>query len=186
MNNAESFHLPQRPFSPIDALNRHAAAVGSPRYAEGAAHADYNGHHVTLTWNSYRQYYVAEYFWAGRVVLARGDFATCLRATLDEYNRGALGSSATVTPRADDAEALAMCRATAELAPGDGWEDGDRMRGLRRPWWTWQHDCAHAAARDYAHPNAMAMIFDWALMQASADRKSYEEALRAKYGRVYQ
>jgi hypothetical protein len=68
------FHLSVRPYSPIDAHNRAAAAKGSSRYAGATAGADYNGYHVTLAWNDYRRYYVAEYFWAGRVVIARGGF----------------------------------------------------------------------------------------------------------------
>lgn len=187
MKNEIAFHLPVRPYSPIDALNRQAAALGSPRYAELSAHADYNGHHVTLSWNSYRSYYVAEYFWAGRVVIARGSFADCLAAVLSEYGRGALGASATVRPREDDIEAMAACRACAELQPGDGWaETGGGMRELTKgSWWTWRHDCARAAARDTANPGALTMHFDWELMQAAEDRKAYEAALRAKYGRVY-
>ena len=110
------FHLPIRPYSPLDAHNRRAAAVGSPERALGAAHADYNGHHVILSWNDYRKYYVAEYTWAGRVVIARGSFDTCLAATLAEYNRGALGASAAIYPREDDLEALAACKVAALVA----------------------------------------------------------------------
>ena len=86
------FHVPERPYTPIDALNRRAAAVGSPRYAALTSHADYNGHQVTVAFNDYRQYYTAEYFWAGRQVLARGSFEACLQAALREHARGALGS----------------------------------------------------------------------------------------------
>lgn len=177
MTDQLAFHLPERPYSPIDALNRRAAAVGSPPYAMATGHADYNGHHVTLAWNSFRKYYVAEYFWAGRVVIARGDFASCLRAVLTEYNRGALGSSANVYPREDDAEALALCEATDLLVPGK--EDA-------RTWYTWRHQCAAEAARDCAHPGAAAMVFDWDLMQTCETRQAYEDALRERHGRVYQ
>ena len=62
-----TFHLPVRPYSPIDALNRRAAALGSPGYAQATAYADYNGHHVTLSYNSYRGYYIAQYFWAENI-----------------------------------------------------------------------------------------------------------------------
>lgn len=41
---SKEYHLPVIPFSPIDALNRRAAAVGSIGYAEAASHANYNGH----------------------------------------------------------------------------------------------------------------------------------------------
>ncbi len=90
------FHMPERPYSPIDSLNRRAAALGSPRYAQLAAGANYNGHRVAVQFNTYKQYWTAEYFWAGRVVLARGKFAACLAAALAEYKRDALGSSVVV------------------------------------------------------------------------------------------
>jgi hypothetical protein len=180
MDRAVEFHLPIRPYTPIDALNRRAAAMGSPGYAQATSHANYNGHHVTLAWNSYRGYYVAEYFWAGRVVIARGEFAECLAAVLRHYEQGALGASATIAPREDDAEAIALCRASATLVDGPLHRLGDKS------WWTWRHDCASEAARDYANPGALAMLFDWELMQAADSREAYEAALRQKYGRVYQ
>lgn len=115
---APSFFIPTRPFTPIDSLNRRAAAVGSPNYAMISANVNYNGHAVTLDWNDYRRYYIAQYWWAGRNVIARGEFAQCLRAVINEFNRGALGSSATVRPRADDEEAIALCRSTEPCLSG--------------------------------------------------------------------
>lgn len=116
MSATAAYHLPTIAYTPIDALNRRAAAVGSPGYAQAAAYADYNGHRVTVTWNDYRGYYIAEYFWAGRVVLARGTFAQCLTAALAEYGRGALGTSVWATVQADDAEALALAAAADRAA----------------------------------------------------------------------
>ena len=75
-----------------------------------ASYADYNGHRVTLSWNDYRRYYVAEYYWAGRVVLSRGRFESCLRATLEEYGRGALGASASIIPEPNDSAAIHLRR----------------------------------------------------------------------------
>ncbi len=150
-----AFHLPVRPYSPIDALNRRAAALGSPRCAELTSHADYNGHHVTVSWNSYRNYYVAEYTWAGRVVLARGSFEVCLAAALAEYRRGSadggsadggpadggpadggpadggpadggpLGASASIVPREGDEAAVAACRAAQGVVEGDLWLENE-------------------------------------------------------------
>jgi hypothetical protein len=181
------FHIPVRPFSPIDAHNRAAAAKGSPAYAQATALADYNGHHVSLSWNDYRRYYVAEYFWAGRVVLARGDFATCLRAVVDEHARGALGSSASVVVSADDADALAVARGESALVEGSAWTgSGSLMQLHMGPWWTWRHDVGVQSVRDMANPRCPVLIFDWALCQAAQDRNAYEDALTAKYGRVYQ
>lgn len=173
-----AFHLPVRPYSPIDALNRRAAALGSLRYAELAAHADYNGHHVTLAWNDYRGYYVAAYQWAGRNVIARGTFAACLDATLREYNRGALGSSATIA--AHDPEAVALCKATPALVPGP------ETFAHESTWWTWRHKAAAESARDYANPRALVRIFDWQIMQDAADLAAYETAVKTKYGRAWQ
>lgn len=173
-----TYHVPTRPYGPIDALNRRAAAVGSPGYAQATAYADYNGHHVTVHWNEYRGYYLAEYWWAGRVVLARGSFASCLRAALDEYRRGALGTSVTVVLREGDAEAAALCAATPELVAGEA------PREL--PWWTWRHEAAARSVRDYANTGALRLVFDWALMQAAASEAEYEAALKAKYGRVWE
>lgn len=176
---APAFHLPVRPYGPIDALNRRAAAVGSPGYAMMTAHANYNGHHVTVSWNEYRGYYIAEYWWAGRCVLTRGDFARCLAAAIQEYQRGALGSSVGVYPRADDTEAVALCEATPELVAG--------MAPQSAPaWMTWRHDWAARSVRDAANPRAIRTRLDWTLMQEAADEAAYEAALKAKYGCAYE
>jgi hypothetical protein len=151
-------------------------------------HADYNGHHVTLDWNDYRGYYIAQYYWAERIVIARGSFEHCLTAVLEEYKRGALGSSASIYPRADDAEAIALChRAEVNgVVEGDIWKRDADGRSIQEPFYTWRHECAAASARDYAHPHALTMVFDWDLMKASETREQYEAALKAKHGRVYQ
>jgi hypothetical protein len=176
---AKAYHLPVRPYSPIDALNRRAAGTGSPGYAQATAHANYNGHHVTLTWNSYRGYYVAEYFWAGRNVIARGSFASCLAAVLSEYQRGDLGACATIAPREDDTEAVAMCEAEGSLAPGDV------NFGHESPWYTWRHKAAAESVRDAANPRALVRIFDWTIMQAAETLDAYEAAIKAKHGRIW-
>lgn len=182
------FHIPTRPYTPIDAHNRAAAAHGSPRYAQLTSHADYNGHHVTLSWNDYRQYYVAEYFWAGRVVIGRGDFASCLDAVLCEHARGALGASATIMVKADDQEALDLVRGKPEICAGSIW--GDAPGGMRElsngSWWTWRHDVGRESARDMANPRCPVLIFDWDLCLSVESRAAYETSLRTKYGRVYQ
>lgn len=181
------FHLPQRPYSPIDAHNRAAAAKGSPSYAQATHYADYNGHHVTLSWNEYRQYYVAEYYWGGRVVIGRGDFDSCLKAVLDDYARGALGSSAAIYVRATDEAALAAARAAPGVVEGSLWRNAgnDALREVGREWWTWRHQVGVESARDMANPGCPVLIFDWSLCEAAADREAYESALKAKYGQVY-
>ena len=109
-----TYHLPVRPYSPIDAVNRAASAKGSPRYAQNTADADYNGHAVRVYFNDYRGYWVADYTWAGRNVLARGPFTSVLDAALREYNRGALGASLAVEVPETHADALASAEAACE------------------------------------------------------------------------
>jgi hypothetical protein len=175
MSRAIAFHLPTRPYTPIDSLNRRALAIGDVQAAAKAARADYNGHAVSVAWNEYRAYYVAEYFWAGRVVLARGSFEACLSAGIREHERGALGASLRVYLREGDAEAAELCRARG-LAEGE-------EQALA--WLTWKHQAAAEGARDAALPQCPVLLFDWELMQAADTRAEYESALRAKYGRVY-
>lgn len=170
------YHLPVRPFSPIDALNRRAAAVGSTRYAELAGHANYNGHHVTVSFNEYRKYYIAGYFWAGHITLARGAAEHCVAAAVEEYNRGALGASVAIALRGEDVDHIVG--KFVQLVPGTC------KFAHETDWYTWRHECAAQAARDAANPRLPVMIFDWPLMQAAADRAAYETALKAKYGRI--
>jgi hypothetical protein len=177
MTTNATYHAPTRPYSPIDSLNRMSAALGSPRRAMGASHADYNGHRITVRWNSYRRYYVAGYTWAGWRVIGRGSFATCLRAAMREHNRGALGSSVTITLREGDAEAAALAEATEGIVSGPQPAEAD--------WYTWRHKAAARCARDTARPGAATLIFDWDLMQEAEDRSEYEAALKAKHGRVW-
>lgn len=121
--------LPIIPYDLIAAVNRLAAATGSLRYGEQAHRADYNGHHVTVSYNGYRKYWVTEYFWAGRVVLARGEFHRCLEAAVREYERGAKGTKVSVSVGDDefDFAALAValgCLPEAEAKARDlEWQD---------------------------------------------------------------
>lgn len=91
-----TYRLPTIPYTLVDAVNRAAAATGTVSYASKTHRANYNGHHVSIAFNDYRQYWVTEYFWAGRVVLARGSFEDCLEAGIREYQRGALGTTVVV------------------------------------------------------------------------------------------
>lgn len=168
MNTQPVFRIPTRPYSIVDAYNRAAASHGSPRYAKGASHADYNGHHVAVRWNSFRGYYTADYWWAGRNVLARGSLATCMRAAIDFYDRGALGAAVTIAPRPEDA---ALCEAEPRLQTGP-----DDLS-----WCTWRHREAARCAPDAASRSPR-MIFDLELLTASNSEDEYHAALRAKYG----
>jgi hypothetical protein len=173
------FHLPTRPYGIVDAHNRAAAAKGSLSYADATHGADYNGHHVGVDFNTYRGYWVTEYTWNGRNVLARGSFADAINAAKAEHERGALGSSAHLTIQKDHPEAASL----AALAEATGWTRGSSED---RTWHTWRHKVAAESARDYAHPGAMVLIFDLALLEAAEDRNGYMDALNDKYGRIWQ
>jgi hypothetical protein len=175
VHETHHYHLPIRPYSPIDSLNRRAAAIGSVRTVALTSHANYNGHHVHTSWNDYRSYYVTEYTWAGRVVLARGEADRCTAAAIAEYDKGALGASVHIALRGVDVDHVLSLY--PQLRPGA--DEGDR------PWYTWRHQCAAEAARDAANPRIPVMVFDWDLMQACSDRAEYERALKAKHGRIY-
>lgn len=101
-NTKKQLWLPTRPYTIIGAINRRSAATGSARFADLASHADYNGHFVSVYFNDYRQYWVADYTWAGRIVLGRGTLANCLSAAKAEYDRGALGACVVVTVESEE------------------------------------------------------------------------------------
>lgn len=103
---SKTFFAPTRPYDIIAAINRVAVATGSTVNAYKATNADYNGHSVTVGFNKYRGYWIAEHFWAGRNVLCRGQFEDCLKAAITEYNRGALGSSIFVNCQTPEQEKL--------------------------------------------------------------------------------
>lgn len=87
------FWLPTIPYSIADSINRAYAATGSPQYAAAATDASYNGHNVSVSFNTYRSYWVAEFYWAGRQVLARGELIYCLEAAKREHDLKRKGST---------------------------------------------------------------------------------------------
>lgn len=107
--NKTIFWMPTRPYDITAAINRMAAATGSLRRAMASATADFNGHCVTMRFNDFRGYWVAEYFWGGRMVVWRGEFKPTMDAAVREYNRGALGASVFV--HVETEEHAALCRA---------------------------------------------------------------------------
>lgn len=109
MTTRKGYWLPTIPYNVIDAVNRVSLATGSCGGAMAGANANYNGHYVTVSYNDYRRYWVTEYFWAGRVVLARGTLEQCLAAAKGEYSRGALGTTVTMTsPVTEEQEAACI------------------------------------------------------------------------------
>lgn len=131
------FFLPCKPYSPIDAVNRIAAAQGSVGYAIASANADYNGHRISLSWNGFRGYYIAEYYWGERRVIVRSsDAKEAIAASIREYDRQGLGSSLHIALKPEDAKA-------AEEFP-------QLIHGREcpnQPWWTWKHREAGSALR---------------------------------------
>ena len=89
-----------RNLTPVNLVNRHAAATGSMAYASATAHASYNGHSVSCSYKPHAMsgpIWNTEYWWAGRVVLARGSFARCLGAAVEYMARGDVGGTASVS-----------------------------------------------------------------------------------------
>lgn len=145
---SKQFFLPTIAYSAIDAINRVAAGQGSVRYAMATAHADYNGHHVRVYFNAYRQYWLAEYQWGERVVLNRGSLMNCIAAAMQEYKRGALGTTVSFSIQTEDAFGKAPVvsdeeiEAIKKLGFQEGSEDITKL-----DWWTWKHEEACSAYR---------------------------------------
>lgn len=167
-----AFYLPTVPFSVIDAVNRYAAATGSPRYACASSGADYNGHHVAVTFNTFRGYWIAEYMWAGRNVIGRGSLAEALTEGKRLHARGAKGATVTAVypePRASDRHVApeardwfsTVCRAAGMLEGSEG----------RPAWRTELHDLVSDAFNCEAHFGVPAIGF---LTQAR-DAADYKE-----------
>lgn len=168
------WHLPVLSYGVIDAYNRMCAAVGSPTLAMKSAHADYNGHSIDIRFNTHRQYYTADYWWAGRNCIARGTLREVVEAAVHDYKRGALGSSVEVVVKpGDDTSVLVE----------NGFIRGELPR--EPEFLTWRHKVAARCAPDYANSGRMALIFDSGLLEAASCEPSYREALKAKYGHAW-
>lgn len=133
------WQFPTIPLTPIDLINRRAAATGSPGYAMAASYADYNGHHVTVSFKPHAvcgPIWNAEYFWAGRVVIGRGSFEHCVRAAKQEHERGAHGTTVriyldTEAPESLD-EQVAIVQAAGAVEVTD--------TNAKPDWWTPVHE----------------------------------------------
>lgn len=129
MKDHVRFHLPTKPYSLVDAINRMAAATGSMRYAMATGDADYNGHHLALYWNDYRGYYVCDYHWGERVVLVRdADFARALRGAKLAFASQGRGASLRISARPQDAH---IAESDPEVRAGEE---------PKMAWRTWQFD----------------------------------------------
>ncbi len=152
-----SFHVPMKPYTVIDAINRAALATGSIHNAMASSDADFNGHRNVLSFNTYRKYFVGEYTWAGRNVFCRGtDFARALAVSLEEYDRQ--GKGATLIVVVETEADAAICRANPRLVEGNE----DITKAL---WYSWQHGYASYYLNDDRHYAIPAELFtsatDW-------------------------
>ncbi len=171
----KQFFIPTKPFTLTDQINRVAAATGSVRYAMGAAYADYNGHRITVDFNDYRGYYIAQYYWGERVVIARGDFAQVLDAGIKKFDRSGKGACLIVIPKNEDVH---LCESNARLmAWSKEVEESEMVK-----WYTWKHSAvAHAMTleRQYAIPMQLLMeaetkeAWDAAVTDAFKARHAY-------------
>lgn len=160
------FRCHTKPYSIVDAINRMAAATGSVIGAMRTAHADFNGHHLSLYWNDYRGYYVLDYQWGERVVLYRGtDFAQGLATALREFGRQGRGATLRVLP--DTNADIALCRANAALYEGEE---------QRPDWMDWRYDQVSAALRSMQQFGLpLALLID------AKSKEEYDAAVKQWY-----
>lgn len=175
-NQAIAFHAATKPFSFIDAHNRRALATGGNPAAGYTA--DYNGHRVTVRWNSYRGHYVGSYRWDGEKRIARGSLAAVISACLAFHKRQGRGASLSVHVRAEDVEAVAPF-----VEAGDLIETTEDTAAADLAWYTWRHTFAANCAPDYARPFAFRYLFDADLLAAAENQREYLALVEAKHGR---
>lgn len=130
----KNFWMPTKPLSVIDLINRKCLATGSISNAQRGSDADYNGHAVIVNYNSYRKYYIAEYFWAGRRVLARGTIRECILPSIEFYKQDGRGAQLTIFPVTDEdvkvCESFDLLQEFSETS----------SKAHRDSWWTWKHE----------------------------------------------
>jgi hypothetical protein len=173
------------PLTPVDLINRHAAATGSIGYAMAAGSADYNGHFVRVSFKPHAMsgpLWNAEYTWAGRVVIGRGSLASCLRAAQREFSKGARGTKVVAYVHAEAPETFeAQC--AAMVAAGLSLDTSDTRD--RADWWTG----THAAVSDaigwgrygcFAGMMPHALAYTGTVEDWPAERERWLEANRAK------
>jgi hypothetical protein len=106
----QSFWIPPKPMDAKTMAIRAAIACGSVSGAMAAEASGKMHHHLSLGWNDYRKYYVAEYYWVERVVITRDpNFASALKTTLEHFNRMDPHSTLTIHPKEGDVSIAAAC-----------------------------------------------------------------------------
>lgn len=139
------YHLPEIELSPLDVINRRAAATGSVRYAQLTASSDYNGHPITISFKPHAiggPKWNAEYHWGERIVIGRGSMNACLESAKAEYNRGAGGCCVRVYLNEEAPESIHAQRLLCE--------DLGYVRGKlpdRPAWWTGTHTAVSDSIR---------------------------------------
>ena len=139
-----NFYLPTVPYSAIDLCNRRAAATGSVGYAMATANANYNGHRIGITFNTYRGYWIAEHHWGERVVWCRGSLANCLSVARQYHNRGDKGAAVVAHYRLrslfhDHNPPESVMQFAAQCAAA-GLAFGEEPSPLESGWWTPKHN----------------------------------------------
>jgi hypothetical protein len=191
MTDHIQFWLPTKPYTIIDAINRRAAATGSVRYAMAASSADYNGHHISLCWNEFRQYYVGEYHWGERVVITRNeDFSLALEACIREYDRQGRGASLFVAPQTDADLGICMNHPRLQIYDPDWTQGGERCEGSQAKWmatwpdaWKFEHMASDMEFRwtpAHAEFKTRALIESSTPEEFQARMAAYETEQRAR------
>lgn len=179
-----NYHLPTIPYSPVDLINRRAAATGSVRYAMATSHADYNGHFVSVTFKPHAvcgPVWNAEYHWGERVVLGRGSLRSCLAAAKQEYDRGALGTTVALKLDEQAPESIEEQKAlAAEFGfVGGGEASNLNVLGDRPAFWTDKHEAVSDALsweKDFPGIVAEALKFEGAFAGWPAARRAWLES----------
>lgn len=171
---AGRYWLPTRPYSLIDAVNRSATATGSVRYARQAADASYNGHHVTVTYNDYRDYCICEHYWGERVVHARGAMEVALRAGRAEYDLGHRGTCVVTCDLTPEEAQVALSLGYVPWSV-EGEEAWDAL------WYTELHSCVGEALGDARYDCDTVHL----LLQASSRLDYHERKARARADQLF-
>lgn len=169
------------PLTPVDLINRHAAATGSYSYAMASCEANYNGHSVRVSFKPHAMsgpLWNAEYWWAGRNVIGRGSLARCLRAAQRELARGARGTCVVAyvhpeAPESFEAQTAAMIAAGLSLDTSDS--------RAHSAWWTGTHAAVSDSigwGRVYPQMRAFALDYTGTVEDWPAVRDAWLEEQR--------
>lgn len=176
MPGSRTFYYHPAEYTPIVEYNRMCAAMGSPRYAQDAAGADYNGHCYEIVQTLYG-YWTVGYMWSGWHVVGRSeDMLECAeaaikKATMPRFIGGSarISFSARKLPTDYEAGELLTLGYTEERVPS---------------WWTWRHTVAKRSAPDSAKTRdyRVLRVFDPMLLATSENPVEYFTAVCKKHG----